>query len=263
MDLIRRLGRRCLGVDSFVYRGSSAILDHLWVVGREGLGTWRTLRRLANNRHVGASPLAVAFHNLLFPIFLRPGTADAGTVVNNIVREEYGHITFARNAAWMIDAGAYIGDTAAYFLSRFPSLRVVALEPSASSREIASENLKPYGDRVILLGKALLSSEGSVHFRGEGTGASIGDSGSVVECVSLPWLMEKYLIPHVDILKMDIEGAEGAIFKDRPEEWLKKTDVLIIEIHSVELLSQISDVLEANGFSMTQHRSVWYCRRRG
>jgi predicted O-methyltransferase YrrM len=100
-------------------------------------------------------------------IFIRPGTPDVSTIINNVIREEYGHFSYAGDPQWMVDAGAYIGDTAAYFLSRFPRFRVIALEPNPPAFAMASQNLKPYGERVILMKKGLWVDDQNVLFGGE------------------------------------------------------------------------------------------------
>ena len=43
--------------------------------------------------------------------------------------------------------------------------------------------------------------------------------------------MKKMDWDHIDILKLDVEGAEKEIFSSNYEDWLPKTKVLIIELH--------------------------------
>ena len=76
--------------------------------------------------------------SLEFPIIIRPGTDDLSSVINNAIREEYGQFKKNFSPVTIVDAGAYIGDTAAYFLSRFPDAQVVALEPNEESYILAS-----------------------------------------------------------------------------------------------------------------------------
>jgi len=43
--------------------------------------------------------------------------------------------------------------------------------------------------------------------------------------------MEKYSLREIDMLKIDIEGAEKYLFQNNPHEWLSKVKCLIIELH--------------------------------
>ena len=42
--------------------------------------------------------------------------------------------------------------------------------------------------------------------------------------------MKEQGIDHIDLLKIDIEGAEREIFRD-PSSWIGKVDALIVELH--------------------------------
>src|SRR5438270_7731151 len=128
MESIRRLIRKILGPHSKFYRAGAAALDFFATMRSDGFATWYALRRIKNGRHDAAAE-SVTLKNAMHPMSLRPGTEDVSTVLNNVVRQEYGQFAPDRQPRWMIDAGAYIGDTCAYFLSRFDDLRVIALEP--------------------------------------------------------------------------------------------------------------------------------------
>jgi hypothetical protein len=43
-------------------------------------------------------------------------------------------------------------------------------------------------------------------------------------------IMKEQGIDHIDILKIDIEGAEREVFRD-PSSWIGKVDALIVELH--------------------------------
>jgi len=260
MEKIRRLIRERIGYDSISYRTGAKFLNFISVVWKEGMSTWQTLNKLQSQNSEPASPVSVGLRKLKYPIQLRPNTADAGTVINNVIREEYGKFSPAKAPEWLIDAGGYIGDTASYFLSRFPTLKAIVLEPNPPSFEMALHNLEPYGTRATLLNKALWTSDGTLQFGGSSTGASVQDKGIEVDGISIPTLLDKFSISRLDILKMDIEGAEKLIF-EKPDEWLHRVDLIIIEIHGSETLSFISHILQEHQFSMKQYRSVWYCER--
>jgi FkbM family methyltransferase len=261
MEIIRRTLRRIISTDSWFYRTCAAAVDFAVIVRRCGLKTYLLLlkvQRANNGDHV---PVSVSFNNLLHPMSIRPGTDDAKTAIDNIVREEWGRFEPEQEPQLMIDGGAYIGDSAAYFLSRFSALNVIALEPDPFTYRALTKNLAPYGARVKTLNSGLYSHEGTIRFSGEQTAAAISDNGDrEISVTTIPALLEEGAISHVDILKLDIEGAEEPIFSSMPERWLKYVDWLMIEFHSDRGESTISSILKQNGFTMRQHRSVWYCQ---
>jgi FkbM family methyltransferase len=259
MEIIRRAVRSILKPDSYLYKTGASVMDFLSTMATDRYKTWRTLKELEQGRP-NDPPRPVPFRNLKHPILIRPGTQDAHTIINNVIRKEYDQVKLTTSPKWMIDAGAYIGDTSAYFLSRFPDLKIVALEPNPSAYEMAKQNLKPYKDRAILLQKGLYITDGVAFFSGDNTGASISNTGFEIDCTTILSLIERYSIPRIDILKMDIEGAEEAIFSLNPEVWLNRVDMIIIEIHGDHMMPLISRVLTDNCFSMKQYRSVWYCQ---
>ncbi len=44
-------------------------------------------------------------------------------------------------------------------------------------------------------------------------------------------LMAMYSLTRIDLLKLDIEGAERTLFSEGCEDWLLYTDIIIIETH--------------------------------
>lgn len=257
-ESIRRFIRHIMGSNSKFYQLGSSILDLMIVTRREGIQTYYLLKKCSSSS-MQSSPISIKLHTLSSPITIRPGTADATTIISNVIRQEYGKMSLDHSPLWMIDAGAYIGDTSAFFLSRYQCLKIIALEPDMENFNTAVNNLRPYGSRAVLLNQALWSRETEMRFGGESTGASIRDDGVNVECVSIPTLMQQHSIPKIDILKMDIEGAEENVFTANSNLWLHSVDLLILEIHGDSKLRVIATVLRENGFVMIQYRSVWYC----
>ena len=63
--------------------------------------------------------------------------------------------------------------------------------------------------------------------------------------------------PHgrIDILKIDIEGAELDLFRTA-QAWLAFVDCITIELHGDRAKVEIPDTLRAAGFSLNQHGSL-------
>jgi FkbM family methyltransferase len=124
----------------------------------------------------------------------------------------------------VLDAGAHHGHTAVQYLEHFPSSRVIALEPEPENFAIAKKALEPFGERVELLPFALAEADGSVALRltshsGAHSLLEVGDmryydapvetrTPIEVRAVTLDSLLAEHRLDRLDILKMDIQGAE-------------------------------------------------------
>ncbi|GEP54606.1 hypothetical protein RSO01_17720 [Reyranella soli] len=124
----------------------------------------------------------------------------------------------------VVDAGAHHGQTTAEYLRYFPGSHVIALEPDPENFAIARQILAPFGDRVELLSCALAETDGSVSLRrtshsGAHSLLEVGDmryydapvealAPIEVQAVSLDSLCAAHRLDRLDILKMDIQGAE-------------------------------------------------------
>ena len=169
------------------------------------------------------------------PIHLRAGTSDFPTFEQIFRRREYD-IAVDFSPRFIVDAGAHIGLAAVYFKTRFPASTVVCVEPSASNVELLRRNTQAYED-VHCVHAGLWSGPARLKvLDGDGTWgfttqpASSAD-GETVAAVSVGDLMRQFRRDRIDILKMDIEGAEKEVFSSGCETWLPKTKLLILELH--------------------------------
>lgn len=259
MELLRRTIRSAIGYRSWPYRLASRALTDIEILRTEG---WRTMRALREFDHGGDNVVPVSFRQLSHPINLRQGGNDLATVLDTVVRQEYGK-RLDLVPKTMIDAGAFIGDTSAWYLSRFKDLSVWALEPNPDNFEIARRNLAPYGERAHLLPFALSDKEGTVRFSGAGTGGSISDSGIEVQTISVPGLLQQIPGGRVDVLKIDIEGGEVDVFRSGMEKWLSFVKLIIVELHGPQIEQDVLKSLRRADMVCAQYRSIWYCRPAG
>lgn len=259
LETIRQLARGTLGYRSATYRLAAKLLTRAEILRKEGFKTLAAVDRISA---MNAGDLEmVDFRSLLYPIEVRPGTTDLATVLDTIVREEYGKYLPNGGIQSMIDAGAFIGDTSSWFLSRFPKLSVWALEPNPENYWLASRNLGRYVGRAEVLPFALSHTAGTVHFSGDATGGGIADSGIEVESVTIPKLLSRVPGHCVDVLKIDIEGAELDLFTKGSLDWLGQVKLIIIELHGVAIEEAVLEVLKVHGFNARRYRSVFYCAK--
>jgi hypothetical protein len=67
----------------------------------------------------------------------------------------------------------------------------------------------------------------------------------------------------IDVLKIDIEGAEENVFLSDPEsckQWLQHVRYLAIELHGPALDIKIKDLLRKCGFALFQTGETTYAR---
>ncbi len=259
MELIRRALRGAIGYQSHAYILGAKYLSLYYIIRREG---WRTMSRLEKIKEGRGSEVLLSLRSLRQPIAVRPGTDDVPSIINNVIREEYGQFAQDFSPNVIVDVGAYIGDTTAYFLSRFPSSFVIALEPNEESSQLASRNLKGYGERVVLLAMALWSESTTMLLGGAQTGAAIGKSGREVSTTTIPDLMRKFSVSRIDLLKLDIEGSESEVIPSGVGDWLDRVEWILLETHGNDIEYALIPLLSSNGFSCKRFRNVWYCKRR-
>jgi FkbM family methyltransferase len=142
----------------------------------------------------------------------------------------------------IIDAGANIGLTSIYFAARFPEAKIFAIEPEENNFKVLEKNTAPY-DNIIPIQSALWSRNEEINLIDPGLGfwgfMTKGDDGGNetqvnlghrVKGVTVDHIMSEHSIKFLDILKVDIEGAEREVFQE-PSHWIDKVGNIIVEIH--------------------------------
>ena len=247
IDWARSFVRDLIGWDSSLYRFLAKTLNIFNVLAKEGVDVYLKLSSL-DKELVDCAPEKVSFSKLDHPL-------------NNFIREEYAAIAPDEAPKVLVDAGAYIGDTSAYFLSKYPTARSYVIEPMKDSFICAQRNLLPYGDRVKLYQVALTGNGEPVSLAGYETGAAICASGKLtVDSITIENILE--LIPEnqIDILKLDIEGAERLIFSSSPEKWLSRIKFIIVELHGEEAKNIVLNVLEVHKWTIKRVRNLYFCK---
>jgi FkbM family methyltransferase len=132
----------------------------------------------------------------------------------------------------IVDAGANVGMTTVLFANRYPKARIIAVEPESGNYELLKRNTACYPN-ITPLRAALWGEPGSVKIglpRAKGEWAfAVHSEGQDVEAVTIPILMRRFNFQRIDLLKMDIEGAEKEVFESC--NWIDGIGTLIIETH--------------------------------
>jgi FkbM family methyltransferase len=116
------------------------------------------------------------------------------------------------SASVILDLGANIGISAAYFLSRNPKAFIHLYEPVERNRDRLHANLAPFTGRYAVHAQAVSLTNGTANFGVDQTGRYGGidrvfDESFSVECLDVRDVVDATLEHHgrIDILKIDVE----------------------------------------------------------
>jgi FkbM family methyltransferase len=185
----------------------------------------------------GKKTLELKLNNFKQPIYLREGSSDGYVFEQIFIYKEY-NIKLKTEPKYIIDGGGNTGLSAVYFQNRFPNSKIIVIEPDIENFEQLQKNTKHYENIFPVLGglwNHKMYAEVVDKFQTGKWGLSIEAtkeaSSTSIQTFTIDELMQKYNFPHIDLLKLDIEGAEKELFEDNYKEWLKATHVLVIELH--------------------------------
>ena len=171
-------------------------------------------------------------------VFVRNFTSDVNVFQQIFEQMEYD-IEYPGNIATIIDLGANIGLASVFFACRFPEARIVAIEPDTSNFKMAVRNTEPFPLVKVIQGaiwpySAVIAVQDSGDSHWAITTSLAENDVSAAETVqgyTVPDLMKIGGLTKIDILKMDIEGAEQELLNARVDEWLPHVGILLIETH--------------------------------
>jgi FkbM family methyltransferase len=144
----------------------------------------------------------------------------------------------------IIDAGANTGFSSVFFALKYPDARVVALEPEPENFSFLVRNTADAPNVVAIQG-ALWSTEGTLPlfdpgigswgFRVENATPTTPGSASLerlgeVAALTVDRIRRDQQWAEVDILKLDIEGAELDVLESA-SQWIGSVTCLVAELH--------------------------------
>lgn len=212
------------------------------------VGFWKTINFLINNRkEIHFSKMndkVISIHNpeLSTPIYLRSDTSDYDLYKEIFIKGEYD-VDFMNNFAPKIifDFGANIGLTSLFFLKKYPLSKIIAIEPDKSNYSMLTKNTEMY-QQIIALNKGVwyedtvLSliedvSKGKWGITTEPTtNKSVNEN--VIPVLSVSSIIQQFNVDKINLLKIDIEGAEKMLFT-KNIDWLQKVELIFIECHDM------------------------------
>lgn len=167
---------------------------------------------------------------------LRKGTSDMPVFRQIFMDGEYD-FPFNIEPRIILDLGANIGLAAAYFAVRYPAARIIALEPSSGNYQqllrntahhpnVKAYNLAIWSDTKNLeIVESQMGGEWAIQVKTQ----SRTSTSQVIRGITIPELAKLEVFTTIDLLKIDIEGAEEELFKD--PDWFRQVNYTAIELH--------------------------------
>ncbi|MEK6274455.1 MAG: FkbM family methyltransferase [Actinomycetota bacterium] len=187
-------------------------------------------------------------------LYLRANGVDVYTFYATFIKGLYDAVLPLPQGAVVVDLGANIGITGAYWLTVCHDARVVAVEPESGNVALLRMNLQAPG---VSIHQTAISERCGTEFleiRGVTGHTLVADESEgrgevqAVRTITLDDLEAMERLDHVDVVKVDIEGAEVPVFT-QPWRLLRKCDGIVMEIHDADRRSDLVHCLAEQGFS--------------
>ena len=177
----------------------------------------------------------------------------------------------------IIDAGSNIGIATLFFKKCYPKAKILCFEPDPVAFEILQKNVSMNQlHDVTLYNLALSNRFGKVKFYGQVDVKTPDTRGNSILpgwglqrptscCIEVDaTCLSRYIQEPVDLLKLDIEGAEQIVLQELGDK-LELVKEIVLEIHEVDViqpwnhLKTIVQLLEQKHFNVTVIKKTIDC----
>lgn len=200
---------------------------------------------------------AVRIRGYREPFIIRRTSKDWVALREIIFDREYAlALPYCGPAPAILDLGSNIGLSIRFFAEHLPGARVVGVEPepenfAACERNVAAAGL---GARVELVRACVAADAGTVHLDRSGQPMEYrmtqgeGPGRLPVSAVTMAEVLDRFQGP-VDLVKCDVEGAEGQLLRDCGP-WIGRVGFFLLETHAPYTLEDAARDLAAGGVAV-------------
>lgn len=237
----------------------------------KALARSRDLRFALDFAGFGSRPALKGFKWRGLDFYYRSDTSDSQTAYECFLhgrRNAYAskNLPPASEVRIVVDVGSNVGATVLFWKDLYPEARIYAFEPEPANFEILRKNVERLPN-VRAFNEGLGDSTGSMTFihspneANEGgwslfqRGAQGGEVKLVLPVTRAEEKMTQLGVEHIDILKVDTEGAEGLVLAGLGRRLLANTGYICGELHG-ERDFQLLDFLEQNGFKIGTQKNL-------
>ena len=194
------------------------------------------------------------------PLHLRAGTSDLYMFEEVFLQGEYA-IQQSLDPKLILDIGANIGCASVWFANRYPNAKIIAVEPDASNVAMLRKNVEPYPNVRVIEGAVWWENTTlALDDQGDKSGIQVRAGEGGVRAMTIGEIAGT---TKIDLLKLDVEGAEKELFEHDPA-WLANVGVLMIELHDrfkPGCSKALYSALARHDFRELRHQTAnWYVR---
>jgi FkbM family methyltransferase len=161
----------------------------------------------------------------------------------------------------IVDVGAHIGMASILFALKYPTARIIAIEPERSNFAALVRNTAPY-KTITPIHAALWREDGEVtlgpsNAHPKGAYQIVEKGLQRIRAITMDAVMRETGIQTIDLLKVDVEGAEIEVFESCP--WIRNVGIIAVELHD-RVRSGCSSVVKraASGLPCDQRGEVTF-----
>ena len=219
----------------------------------------------------GSEPLELRFKQGIFHVTRATGHSIAHIFVQIFKNREHMLASgfSARDDQIIVDIGANEGYYAMNIARHNPHAKIFSFEPNPIAYDLLRKNIESNGLANVhtaqfavwdSTGKAFLNILPEVTSIGAMT---IEDSSYLaraekrvlkvpVDTITLSDIIDRYELPRIDLLKIDVEGGELRILRDSLAS-LEIVDRIVIEYHSQAIRHELEALLDTVGYALDLH----------
>jgi FkbM family methyltransferase len=221
--------------------------------------------------------IAIRLDGTEVEVLVRKDASDLD-VVREVLLErcyDFPYERFCPRVATIVDLGANVGVAAAFFAARFPAADILCVEPVEESVEVLRLNAGRARTPWRVEQAVAASHVGVCDLYVSGWWATATTIPEIAErrtrlehraehllalpprqaqAMTIDELMRRHSIRDVDLLKIDVEGAERDLLQG-PGAWLEATQAIVLDIHEKYVdAGSVRSSLRARGFSRVASR---------
>ena len=185
--------------------------------------------------------------------------------------EKYHHLYIPQNidnnlsVKVILDFGSNIGTSIILYRHYFPNATILGVEMEKTNFELCKRNVEGLSN-VYIENLAIWSIDDSVlgfDKINDANAFHINEKSSningQIKSITVEKLFQKYSLNHVDLVKIDIEGAEKNIFFEGSLGWLNQVDYIILEFHDFcdAEFKRLIEILESYHFQVKRQEDFW------